>query len=49
MKPGLVLQAYNPRTQEVEAERSIQGQFGLHNETLEERGKGQKKKKSLFI
>lgn len=44
MKPGFVLQAHNPRTQEVEAERSIQGQFGPHNETLEERGKGQKKK-----
>jgi hypothetical protein len=31
---GMVVHTCNPSTQEVEAELEIQGQTGLHNETL---------------
>lgn len=46
MKPGFVLQAYNPRTQEVEEKEAFQGQLGLHRDTGGG-GKGQKKNPSL--
>jgi hypothetical protein len=45
-RPGVVVDDCNPSTQEAEAEESqVQGQHGLHSETLSERREKEREKK----